>query len=129
MNGFWWLLERQEETQEKRVAARPFSRQIAASLRSWALLGHDEQRRRIWRATDGVRSTAADGCKEKQIQSSQLLVRNLVVNDEKLKGLFSRAMELLRQFDSYRTNQYIVTNKLADRLANRAIDQTLRQAG
>jgi hypothetical protein len=38
-------------------------------------------------------------------------------------------MELLRQFGSYRTNYISMTNKLADRLANRAIDQTLRQAG
>ena len=28
------------------------------------------------------------------------------LHDEKLKGLFSKAMELLRQFDSYRTNLY-----------------------
>jgi hypothetical protein len=38
-------------------------------------------------------------------------------------------MELLRQFDSYRTNLFIVANKLADRLADQGIDQTLRQAG
>ena len=37
-------------------------------------------------------------------------------------------MELLRQFDSYRIRHvYRVTNKLADRLANRAIDQALQR--
>jgi hypothetical protein len=53
----------------------------------------------------GLESAAADGCKEKQIQSDPNCkcansVTNTRVNDEKLKGLFSRAMELLRQFDS-----------------------------
>jgi ribonuclease HI len=63
-----------------------------------------------------------------------LLVRQLNgeyrVKDEKLKVLFSRAMELLRQFDSYRINHVCrEANKLADRLANRGIDQALQQAG
>jgi hypothetical protein len=45
------------------------------------------------------------------------------------KGLFSKAMELLRQFDSYRTSLYYRgPNNLADRLADQGIDQTLRQA-
>ena len=85
-------------------------------------------------AIDGARSAAADGRKEDTNSSdSQLLVRNSVavpVKDEKLKGLFSRAMELLRQFDSYRTKHVSRdANKLADRLANRGIDQALQRAG
>jgi ribonuclease HI len=63
-----------------------------------------------------------------------LLVRQLSgeyrVKDEKLKVLFNRAMELLRQFGSYHIKHvYREANKLADRLANRAIDQALQQAG
>jgi ribonuclease HI len=83
----------------------------------------------------GLEALLQMGAKKIQIQSdSQLLVRQLNgeyrVKDEKLKLLFSRAMELLRQFDSYRINHvYRDANKLADRLANRAIDQVLQQAG
>ena len=63
---------------------------------------------------------------------SQLLVRQLNgeyrVKDEKLKTLYQRAMNLLRQFDSYRiVHVYREMNKIADRLANRGIDEAGRQ--
>ena len=83
----------------------------------------------------GLEALLQMGAKKIQIQSdSQLLARQLSgeyrVKDEKLKGIFSKAMELLRQFDSYRLKHvYRDANKLADRLANRAIDQALQQAG
>ena len=83
----------------------------------------------------GLEALLQMGAKKIQIQSdSQSLVRQLNgeyrINDEKLKVLFSRAMKLLRQFDSYRINHvYREANKFADRLANRGIDQALQQAG
>jgi ribonuclease HI len=83
----------------------------------------------------GLEALMQMGATKIQIQSdSQLLVRQLSgeyrVKDEKLKVLFSRAMELLRQFDSFRIEHvYPDANKLADRLANRAMDQALQQAG
>jgi ribonuclease HI len=63
---------------------------------------------------------------------SQLLVRQLNgeyrVKDEKLKTLYQRVMNLLRQFDCYRiVHVYREMNKLADRLANRGIDEAGRQ--
>jgi ribonuclease HI len=49
------------------------------------------------------------------------------VKDEKLKELFRRAMGLLRQFDSYRILHVPrKMNKLADRLANRGIDEAIK---
>lgn len=72
------------------------------------------------------------GTKNIVVQSdSQLLVRQLNgeyrVKDEKLKGLFRRAVALLRQFDSYRILHVPrEMNKLADRLANRGIDEALK---
>ena len=69
------------------------------------------------------------GRKKIRVQSdSQLLVRQLNgeyrVKDEKLKVLYQRAMSLLRQFDSYRIlHVYREMNKVADRLANRGIDE------
>ena len=66
-----------------------------------------------------------------RVQSdSQLLVRQLDgeyrVKDEKLKVLFQRAKTLLRQFDAYRILQvYREMNKLADKLANRGIDEAI----
>jgi ribonuclease HI len=69
------------------------------------------------------------GRKKIRVQSdSQLLVRQLNgeyrVKDEKLKMLYQRAMSLLRQFDSYRIlHVYREMNKVADRLANRGIDE------
>ena len=73
------------------------------------------------------------GRKKIRVQSdSQLLVRQLNgeyrVKDEKLKVLHQRAMTLLRQFDSYRIlHVYREMNKIADRLANRGIDEASRR--
>ena len=64
---------------------------------------------------------------------SQLLVRQLNgeyrVKDEKLKVLFQRALALLRQFDGYRI-LYVPRelNKLADRLANKGIDDAIKKS-
>ena len=72
------------------------------------------------------------GRKKIRVQSdSQLLVRQLNgeyrVKDEKLKVLHQRAMTLLRQFDYYRiVHVYREMNKIADRLANRGIDEGSR---
>lgn len=45
---------------------------------------------------------------------------------EKLKVLFQRAKYLLRQFDAYRIlHGYREMNKLADKLANRGIDDAI----
>lgn len=65
---------------------------------------------------------------------SQLLVRQLSgeyrVKDEKLKVLYQRAMTLLRHFDSYRIlHVRREFNKIADRLANRGIDEAAKQKG
>src|SRR5678816_3239096 len=59
---------------------------------------------------------------------SQLLVRQLNgeyrVKDEKLKALYQRAVTLLRQFEVYRILHVPrEMNKLADRLANKGIDE------
>lgn len=68
-----------------------------------------------------------------RVQSdSQLLVRQLNgqyrVKDEKLKVLFGRAIALLRRFSGYRIlHMPREHNKLADRLANQAIDDALQQ--
>ena len=68
-----------------------------------------------------------------RVQSdSQLLVRQLNgeyrVKDEKLKLLHQRATSLLRQFQSYRIfHVYREMNKLADRLANRGIDNAIKK--
>ena len=73
------------------------------------------------------------GRKQIRVQSdSQLLVRQLNgeyrVKDEKLKVLYQRAVALLRQFDSYRIlHVYREMNKVADRLANRGIDEASRR--
>ena len=61
---------------------------------------------------------------------SQLLVRQLNgeyrVKDEKLKLLYQRATSLLRQFSAYRiVHVRREFNKLADRLANRGIDNAM----
>jgi len=62
---------------------------------------------------------------------SQLLVRQLNgeyrVKDEKLKVLFQRAVSLLRRFEAYRILHVPrELNKLADRLANRGIDDAVK---
>lgn len=63
---------------------------------------------------------------------SQLLVRQLNgeyrVKDENLKVLFERAKSLLRRFKSYRiVHIRREMNKLADRLANRGINDAAKQ--
>lgn len=71
------------------------------------------------------------GGKRLRVESdSQLLVRQLNglyrVKDEKLKSLHGRALSLLRQLDAYRIIHVArERNRLADRLANRAIDSAL----
>jgi ribonuclease HI len=79
----------------------------------------------------GLKAVTKLGKKPIRIQSdSQLLVRQLNgeyrVKDEKLKRLFHKATALLRQFEAYRI-VYVPRekNKLADRLANKGIDEAL----
>jgi ribonuclease HI len=77
----------------------------------------------------GLEALLKIGKKKVRVQSdSQLLVRQLNgqyrVKDEKLKVLFGRAVALLRQLDWYRILHVPrESNRLADRLANRAIDE------
>ena len=81
----------------------------------------------------GLEALLELGRKKIVVQSdSQLLVRQLNgeyrVKDEKLKGLHQRALALLRQFDSYRIlHVRREMNKLADRLANRGIDDPTKR--
>ena len=80
----------------------------------------------------GLEALIRLGRKNIVVQSdSQLLVRQLNgeyrVKDEKLKELFQRAVSLLRQFDSYRiVHVRRELNKLADRMANRGIDEAVK---
>jgi ribonuclease HI len=80
----------------------------------------------------GLEALLKSGKKQIRVQSdSQLLVRQLNgeyrVKDEKLKILFERATSLLRQFERYRILHVPrEENKLADRLANKAIDDALK---
>ena len=80
----------------------------------------------------GLEALIRLGRKNIVVQSdSQLLVRQLNgeyrVKDEKLKELFQRAVSLLRQFDSYRIVHVLREfNKLADRMANRGIDEAVK---
>ena len=80
----------------------------------------------------GLEALLKAGKKQIRVQSdSQLLVRQLNgeyrVKDEKLKILFERATSLLRQFERYRILHVPrEENKLADRLANKAIDDALK---
>jgi ribonuclease HI len=82
----------------------------------------------------GLEALLQLGPKHIVVQSdSELLVRQLNgqyrVKDEKLKALFQRAITLLRQFDSYRIlHVRRKLNKLADRLANQAIDDAAKGA-
>jgi len=77
----------------------------------------------------GLEALLKLGKKRIRVQSdSQLLVRQLNgeyrVKDEKLKALSHRAISLLRQFDAYRiVHVPRELNKLADRLANKGIDE------
>jgi ribonuclease HI len=79
----------------------------------------------------GLEALVQMGRKKVRVQSdSQLLVRQLNgeyrVKDEKLKVLFQRAVSLLRRFDAYRILHVPrESNKLADRLANRGIDDAV----
>ena len=81
----------------------------------------------------GLEALLELGRKKIVVQSdSQLLVRQLNgeyrVKDEKLKVLHQRALALLRQFDSYRIlHVRREMNKLADRLANRGIDDATKR--
>ena len=80
----------------------------------------------------GLEALLKSGRKRVRVQSdSQLLVRQLNgeyrVKDEKLRALFQRAINLLRQFESYRiVHVPREQNKIADRLANKAIDDALK---
>ena len=82
----------------------------------------------------GLEALLQVGAKKIRVQSdSQLLVRQLSgeyrVKDEKLRVLFTKAMKLLGQFDSYRiVHVYREANTVADRLANQGIDRALQQA-
>jgi len=82
----------------------------------------------------GLEALLQLGQKNIVVQSdSQLMVRQLTgeyrVKDEKLKVKYQRAMDLLRRFGSYRiVHVGRELNKLADRLANRGIDQASKRA-
>jgi ribonuclease HI len=82
----------------------------------------------------GLEALLELGQKHIVVQSdSELMVRQLNgeyrVKDEKLKALFEQARGLLRRFDSYRIlHVRRDRNKLADRLANRGIDQAIKPA-
>lgn len=82
----------------------------------------------------GLKAVLELGKKKVCIQSdSELLVRQLNgeyrVKDEKLKALFQKAIEVLRQFDAYRiVHVPRESNRAADRLANRGIDEALKQS-
>lgn len=82
----------------------------------------------------GLEALLQLGQKNIVVQSdSQLMVRQLTgeyrVKDEKLKIKYQRAMDLLRRFGSYRiVHVRRELNKLADRLANRGIDQASKRA-
>jgi ribonuclease HI len=82
----------------------------------------------------GLEALLRLGKKRIRVQSdSQLLVRQLNgeyrVKDEKLKALFQKAMSLLRQFETYRiVHVPRELNKLADRLANKGIDEANKKS-
>jgi ribonuclease HI len=82
----------------------------------------------------GLEALVRLGKKRIRVQSdSQLLVRQLNgeyrVKDEKLKALFHKAMALLRQFEAYRILHVPrELNKLADRLANKGIDEANKKS-
>ncbi len=77
----------------------------------------------------GLEGVIRLGGKRVQIRSdSELLVRQLNgiyrVRDEKLKGLYKKALGLLGRLEDYRIVHVPRDhNRLADRLANRAIDE------
>ena len=81
----------------------------------------------------GLEALLKLGKRRIRVQSdSQLLVRQLNgeyrVKDEKLKMLFQKAIALLRHFAGYRILHVPrELNKLADRLANKGIDDAIKQ--
>jgi ribonuclease HI len=81
----------------------------------------------------GLETLLELGKKRIRVESdSQLLVRQLNgeyrVRDEKLKPLFQKALILLRQFDAYRILHVPrEMNRLADRLANKGIDDAIKK--
>jgi len=82
----------------------------------------------------GLEALLQLGQKNIIVQSdSELMVRQMTgvyrVKDEKLKVKYQRAMDLLRRFGSYRiVHVRRESNKLADGLANRGIDQATKRA-
>jgi ribonuclease HI len=81
----------------------------------------------------GLEALLALGRKNIRVQSdSELMVRQLTgqyrVRDPKLKALHERALSLLRHFDRY-TIVHVrrEANKLADKLANRGIDEATKR--
>ena len=81
----------------------------------------------------GLEGVLRLGGRRLRIQSdSELLVRQLTgqyrVRDEKLKKLYGKAVSLLRRLDAYRIIHVPrEQNRMADRLANRAIDSALKK--
>ncbi|MFQ5683649.1 MAG: ribonuclease HI family protein [Candidatus Binatia bacterium] len=81
----------------------------------------------------GLEGVLRLGGRRLRVQSdSELLVRQLTgiyrVKDDKLKRLYERALPLLHRLDTYRIiHVRRENNKLADRLANRAIDRKVRK--
>ena len=79
----------------------------------------------------GLEAAVALGCEKVHVESdSELMVNQLNgryrVRHEKLKKLYQRALNLLRQFDSYRiAHVKREHNQVADRLANEAIERGL----
>jgi len=83
----------------------------------------------------GLEGVLRLGGKRLRVESdSQLLVRQLNglyrVKDEKLKKLYQKALGLLRQLEACRIIHVAREhNRLADQLANRAIDSALSKKG
>ncbi len=81
----------------------------------------------------GLEGVLRLGGKVLQVQSdSQLLVRHLNglyrVKDDKLRRLYQKALGLLHQLEAYRIIHVArEQNRLADQLANRAIDEALNR--
>ncbi|MFQ5539372.1 MAG: ribonuclease HI family protein [Candidatus Binatia bacterium] len=81
----------------------------------------------------GLEGALRLGASRLQIRSdSELLVRQLNgiyrVKDERLKRLYRRVSALLRQLETYRIIHVPREhNRMADRLANQAIDEALRK--
>jgi ribonuclease HI len=82
----------------------------------------------------GLEALRQLGRKRIRVQSdSQLLVRQLNgeyrVKDEKLKALFEKAVKLLHGFERYRILHVPrELNELADRLANKGIDDAIEKS-